>query len=228
MEEASLLLTCAILLTVGLWLWRTGAARREPGCWLAPWLYLLSLAGVFDALSQAVGGGVAGATAFSSSLLMELGASYLLLLFSRSFSRPTDFRAFFWSVPMQFAAALVLGGGEAILYRERGPWSLELGEPAALVVLATTALYTVLMLAFMLGLFGSLREEGRKSARVATLTLAFLLVFAGGAVRNALAGYLPPAIYAGATLKLVGAFLLVASLKGAAGRRVDEALETRR
>jgi hypothetical protein len=228
MQEATLLLTCAVLLAAGLWLrWRV-ASRREPGCWLTPWFVLLALAGLFDALSLAAGGGTVGSAAFSSSLLLELGASYLLFLFSRSFSHPTDFRAFFWSVPLQFTAALVLGGGEALLYRGQGLWSLDPKEPASLVVLAVATLYALLVLAHMVGLYGSLREEGGRSSKVAVLALAFLMVLSGGGVRNALAGHFPPVLYAGAALRLAGTGLLVASLKGVPAREVEEALEGRR
>ncbi len=222
MEEAILLLTCATLLGAGTWFLKAGASRREPGCWLSPGLFLLSLALILDVMSQIAGESTEGGALYSSTLFLELGASFLVFVFTRSFSHPTDFRALFWSVPMQFSVALVLGGGEALLSRGGTTWSLNPKEPASMVILATFVLYMGLMLVNMAGVYGTVRG-GSRSGRVVLLTLALTLFFVGLLVRNALAAHLAWALYAGASLKFTGAGLLVASLRGVPAHEVEEA-----
>ncbi len=171
-----LLLTAAVLTGVAAWFHRHAGKRGEIGLWFLVWVIAGALSAVFSAVSWWLRDLTISLSFRQMAMVLTLMSSFFVFLFARSFARNSDHTLFFWSLPLQFAAAAVLINGDKAFSHNGNTWVLEIRSPPVLVNAAAMLFYAVLALFHILALLQVLRREGReREGRRVSIVLAALL-----------------------------------------------------
>lgn len=215
-----LLATAAVLAGIALWFRSRGRMKGETGIWFLVWLLTGALSAVFSAVSWWVEDRTISLSFYQANSAMLLGSVFFVFLFARSFGRNTDYTVFFWSLPMQLAAAAVLVNGGNMFRREGNLWILDHASPAAWIDAAALLFYSLLAIYYIAVLLRALREESRiwESQRLLIILAALLILF----YANVLGGILGARSWWEARIPLVELANLAGALVlawGVAGRR---------
>jgi len=221
-QVSPVLLLAAALVLAGIALWfrfRSGV-RGETGLWFLLWLVAAALSVVFSAVSWWVEDRTVSHSFCQAATVLMTASSFFVFLFARSFGRGVDYKAYFWSLPLQLAAAAVLANGNAMFSRHSRAWVLERSSPASWIVAAVLVLYSLLAVYHIAGILRELHREGREreAQRMGIILAALLILF----YANVMGGILGAREWWGARIPLVELTYLIGALvlaKGMAGKR---------
>ncbi|MBC7253717.1 MAG: hypothetical protein H5T72_07095 [Actinobacteria bacterium] len=179
MSPVLLIAAALVLGGIAVWFHYRSGVKGETGLWFLLWLLGAALSALFSAVSWWVGDRTVSLSFYQATLVLMAASSFSVFLFARSFSRSVDYRAYFWSLPLQLAAAAVLANGETMLCRQSRIWVLDQSSPAAWIEAATLVLYSLLAIYYISVLVWELRREGRsvEAERMGVILAALLILF---------------------------------------------------
>jgi len=211
-----LLATALILMGIVAWLWESGATQGDPARFF---IALLSMGAVTAGITAAglwiedttVSLSFAAAARMYSTVL-----TFLLFLFARSFSKPADFTLLYWSVPLQFGMAVVILNWQHMFRLSGSTWILNMDRPFAWMTVAVNWTYGILAMVYAVGLYMTLKREGKKVEKERTLIMitALIILFVATAIQGLLSGAVGYAINIAYLGHLLGALLLVWAFRG--------------
>lgn len=174
-----LLATALVLLGIALWFRYRSGVRGETGLWFLLWLLAAALSAVFSAVSFWVKDRMVSLSFFQATSVLIVVSAFFVFLFARSFGRSVDYRAYFWSLPLQLAAAAVLANGETMLCRESRIWVMDNSSPASWIVATVLVFYSLLAIYYISVLIRDLRREGLgpEAERMSVILAALLILF---------------------------------------------------
>lgn len=183
-----LLITAAVLAGVAAWFSGRAGTRSEIGLWFLVWVIAGALSAVFSAVSWWIQDLTISLSFRQTAMVLTLASSFFVFLFARSFARNTDHTVFFWSLPLQFAAAAVLVNGEKAFSHNGNVWVLEVRSPPVLVNAAAMLFYAVLAVFHIVALLQVLRREGREreGKRVSAVLAALLFLLCANVLGDVL------------------------------------------
>lgn len=214
-----LLATAVVLAGIAVWFRIRSGIKGETGLWFLLWLLAAALSAISSAVSWWVEDRTVSLSFSQATSVLVLSSSFFVFLFARSFSRNVDYRAYFWSLPLQLSAAAVLANGEDMLCRRSKAWIPDNSSPATWIVAAALLLYSLLAIYHIAALLRELRREGhrRETQRMGIILAALLILF----YANVLGGVLGAQGWWEARVPLVELASLVGALVlawGVAGR----------
>ncbi len=174
-----LLAAASVFLGIALWFRLRSGVRGETGVWFLLWLLAAALSAVFSAVSWWVGDPAVSRSFFQATSVLMVASSFFVFLFARSFAKGVDYRAYFWSLPLQLAAAAVLVNGEDMLCRRSRVWVPDNSSPATWILSGVLVLYSLLAVFSISTLLRELHREGRgvEAERTAVILAALLVLF---------------------------------------------------
>ncbi|MDI6874845.1 MAG: hypothetical protein QME84_11275 [Actinomycetota bacterium] len=222
-----LLATASVLAGIALWFRFRSGVRGEIGLWFLLWLLAAALSAVFSAVSWWVGDRTVSLSFFQATSVLMVASAFFVFLFARSFGRNVDYRAYFWSLPLQLAAAAALANGHSMFSRRSRAWVLDNSSPAAWIVAAALLIYSLLAIYYIAVLLRELRREGHgeEAQRMGVILAALLILF----YANVLGGILGARGWWEARVPLVELADLAGALVlawGVAGRRWNRSEST--
>lgn len=189
MSPILLLATAVVLAGIAVWFRIRSGIRGESGIWFLLWLAAAALSAIFSAVSWWVEDRAVSLSFSQAASVLALASSFFVFLFARSFSRKVDYKAYFWSLPLQVSAAAVLVNGEDMLYRRSRAWVADNSSPATWIAAAALLLYSLLAAYHIAALLMELRREGRRrEARRMGVILAALLILLNAGVLGGVLG----------------------------------------
>ena len=206
-----LVVSAAVMLGLAFWIGGAGRARGELARYLVAWLALSVAASLIMAASMWVGDETVSLSFAAAARSLVMIAVFVVFVFTRSFSRASDYTLFFWSVPLQLGLAVNILNWERIYRVEHGAWVLNLGDSLAVAAVLVEWFYSILAVFYAALLYLTLRREGRaeESRRTLAMTVALLVLLAAGSVRGVASGIFGRAVNAGYAGYLAGVLLLV-------------------
>ncbi|MGQ9757355.1 MAG: hypothetical protein ACUVRX_04265 [Actinomycetota bacterium] len=222
-----LLAAALVLLGIALWFRYRSGVKGETTLWFLLWLLTAALSAVFSAASFWVKDRMVSLSFFQATLVLVVLSSFFVFLFARSFGRSVDYRAYFWSLPLQLAAAAVLANGETMLCRKNRIWVIDNSSSASWLVAAVLVFYSLLAIYYIFVLIWELRREGlgpeaeRMSVILAALLILFYANVMGGILgaRKWFEGYIPLVELADLAAALVLALGVAGRLRSRGGSR---------
>lgn len=206
-----LVVSAAIMFALAVWLGRLGRTRGEPARYLVTWLALSVTASLIMAVSLWVADKTVSLSFAAAARSLVMIAAYIVFLFTRSFSKGSDYTLFFWSIPLQLGLAVNILNWERIYRLVGGAWVLDAADSMALTIACVGWLYSVLAVSYAALLYLTLRKEGKEeeSRRTLAMTMALLLLLLAGSVRGMLGGVTGYGANMGYIGYLAGVLLLV-------------------
>ncbi len=210
-----LVVSAAIMLVLAAWIGRFGRTRGEPAAYVMTWLALSVTASLILAASLWIEDEMVSLSFAAAARSLLMIAAFIAFLFTRSFSRGSDYTLFFWSIPLQLGLAVNTLNWEHIYRMEGGAWVLDAGDSMAFTIACVGWLYSALAVAYAALLYLTLRREGKteESRRALALTLALFILLSADSVRGMVGGIKGYAVNIGCLGYLAGVLLLVWSFR---------------
>lgn len=174
-----LLATALVLLGIAFWFRYRSQVRGETGLWFLLWLLAASFSAIFSAVSFWVEDHMVSQSFFQATSVLMVVSAFFVFLFARSFGRSVDYRTYFWSLPLQLAAAAVLANGDTMLCRQSRIWVIDNSNPASWLVAAVLFFYSMLAIYYIFVLIRDLRREelGPETEQMSLILAALLILF---------------------------------------------------
>lgn len=218
MSPILLLATAAVMAGIAIWFRIRSGIKGETGLWFLMWLLAAALSAVSSAVSWWLEDRSVSLSFSQANSVLALTSSFFVFLFARSFSRSADYKAYFWSLPLQLAAASVLANGEDMLCRRSKVWIPNESSPATWIVAAVLLFYSLLAIYHIAVLLRELRREGRRreSQRMGVILTALLILFYANVLAGALGarGWWEARVPLSELAGLVGALVLAWGVAG--------------